>query len=199
MENAILGKLGLKLAESPQNEADVVYILVEIRKYLDHTDPKGGQYAVLRTYCDWPVHILLSQNGAEILLRSLDDAFAAPETERGRAIRAAFDKFSLTEFLNELRRFLRSKGLPCTLVEDRVWWGEFLKHYVAVVSDCPFVYKGKPRHAKEIKKAALEINETTKSLERVTEGAVNIVWAWELEFADGTTSRISNTYGYQLE
>lgn len=199
MENAILAKLGPKLAEPPRNEADVVYILVEIRKYLDHTDPKGDQYPVLRTYCDWTVHITLDRKGAKNLLQALDDALAAREAKRDEALRAAFDKFSLTEFLNELRRFLGSKGLPTTLVEDRVWWGEFLKHYVAVVSDCPFVYTGEPKHAKAIKKATLEINEMTKSLERATEGTVNIVWVWRLEFADREKREISNTYGYQLE
>lgn len=199
MESAILFKLKLKLGEAPKNQADVVYILVEIRKYLDHIDPKGGEYPVLRTYCDWPVHIILDRKGAKNLLRALDDAFAAPEVERNRALRAAFDKFSLTEFRNEMRGFLRSKDLPTALVEDRIWWGQFLKHYVDVVSDCPFVYGGRPARPNAIKKATLKINEAAKPLESQTDGTVNVVWAWELEFADGTTGRISNTYGYQLE
>jgi hypothetical protein len=65
------------------------------------------------------------------------------------------------------------------LVEDRAWWGQCLKHYVAVVCDLPFVYGGKPKHPKAIKKATLKIKEVTKSLERATEGTVHIVWRLE--------------------
>jgi hypothetical protein len=193
MESAILAKLRLKLAAPPRDEADIVYMLVEIRKYLDHTNPQWTTYPVLRTYCDWSAHIRLSQSGAEILLRSLDDAFMAPEAEQGRALKTAFDTFSLTEFQRELRLFLKSVDLPCRLIEDHVWWGQFLRHYVAVVSDCPFIYGGKPKHPRAIKKATLTINEATKSLETAVEGTVNIVWVWKLEFTDRSKREISNT------
>jgi hypothetical protein len=212
MESAILTKLGLKLAGPPRNEADVVYILVEIRKYLDHTDPEGNQYSVLRTYCDWPVHIILDRRGAKNLLRSLDDAFALSRTDAGRdsGVKAVFDRFSLSQFREELRLFLRSSKLPLDLVDDPAQWGQFLKHYVDVVSDCPFVYGKKPKrpkagkeatpdHLNPIKSATLRINEATKSLEGQVEGSVNIVWTWELEFTDRTKKEFSNTYGYQLE
>ena len=198
--SAILDKLETKLAGPPRGEADVVYLLVEIRKYLDHVNPSGGMYAVLRTYCDWPVHILLDRSGAKSLLRSLDDALAAKSTEieRRKAIRAAFERFSLIQFQQELRQFLQAENLPLLLVDDRACWGQFLKHYVAVVSDCPFVFAGRPTHPRAIRKVTLQINEATKSAENAVEGMVNVVWTWCLEFADGTKRTISNTYGYPV-
>jgi hypothetical protein len=201
MQSAILAKLQEKLAGPPEDEANVVYVLVEIRKYLDHIDPNGSKYAVLRTYCDWPVHIRLHRSGAKSLLRSLDDAFAAKHTqaERNEAMKTAFEQFSLTQFKNELRLFLQSENLPLTLVDNPACWGQFLKHFVAVVSDCPFVFVGAQTHTRAIKRATLEINEQTQSLQKSMQGVVSVVWSWRLELADGTTLRISNTFGYRIE
>jgi hypothetical protein len=39
--------------------------------------------------------------------------------------------------------------LPLVLVDDNACWGQFLKHYISVVSDCPFVWE-----RQSIKKAA---------------------------------------------
>jgi hypothetical protein len=192
VQGAILAKLRLKLASSPRDEADVVYILVEIRKYLDHTDPKGALYALLRTYCDWPVHVVLNRKGAKDLLRSLGDDFADSLTDAGRArgTLAVFKRFSLDEFEKELRRFLQSNGLPLNLVDEPAQWSQFMKHYVSVVSDCPFVFEGSPTHPKAIVKATLKINET---LQKAAEGWVNVGWFWSIEFADGTSRNISHT------
>ncbi|MGO9591520.1 MAG: hypothetical protein ACLP3K_15940 [Candidatus Acidiferrales bacterium] len=201
-ENTILAKLQHKLGGPPEDEADVVYVLVEIRKYLDHVDPDptARQYAVLRTYCDWAVHICLKGSGAEQLLRTLDDALATKGTEEERdlAMKTAFELFSLTQFRNELRIFLGSANLPLDLVDDHAWWGRFLKHYVGVVSDCPFVFRGTPSHGKSIRKVTLEINERTKSGERLAEGTANVVWLWKLELADGTALEKSHSEGYRL-
>jgi hypothetical protein len=116
-KSAILDKIEANLAGPPKNEADVVYLLVETRKYLDHIDPEHNKgYEVLRTYCHWSVHVLLDQSGAKTLLRSLDDAFTTKgsDAERGEAVKAAFERFSLVQFRQELRNFLeslRSSGL----------------------------------------------------------------------------------------
>jgi len=67
------------------------------------------------------------------------------------------------------------------------------------LSDCPIVYKGRAKRSNGIRRATLRINAATKFLEGQVEGTVNDVWAWELEFADGTTKKISNIYGYQTE
>jgi len=199
MQDSILAKLRPKLAGPPEDEADVVYVLVEIRKYLDHSDPDGDKFAVLRTYCDWPVHVLLDRGGAKRLIRSLNDAFAAPQAERSKALWEISNKFSLAEFQNELRLFLQLNDLPLVLVEDHVCWGQFVKHYVAVVSDCPIVYVEPSKDPDSIRKVTLVINEATKDLTKETGGVLNVVWAWELEFANGTRGSITNTYGYRLE
>jgi hypothetical protein len=192
MQSAILAKLKSKLSVPPPDEADVVYILVEIRKYLDHTDPKRTSYAVLGTYCDWPVHIILSRKGARDILRALGDAYADSLTDEGRdkAMLAIFKRFSLYEFEKELRRFLQSTGLPLNLLDEPGQWAQFLQHYVSVVSDCPFAFGGRPRHPKDIVKATLKINET---LEKAPKGWVNVGWFWLIEFADGTSKHVSHT------
>lgn len=199
-QSAILDKLKAKLTRPPQNEADVVYVLAEIRKYLDHIEPKGGKYVVLRTYCDWAVHTLLDRSGAKSFLRSLNEAYAKKGTalERKKAMRDAFERFSLTHFQKELRQFLEAQNLPLSVVDDCASWGQFLKHYVAVVSDCPFVFSGKPAGSRAITKVTVQIDEATKSAENAIKGMVNVIWRWKLEFADGTQRTISTTYGYPV-
>jgi hypothetical protein len=201
MEDTILAKLREKVARPPENEADVVYVLVEIRKYLDHTDPDRNNFKILRTYCDWVAHIFLDRGGVKSLLVELDAALAAGgnETEQKRAMKTRHDHFSLSKFQDELRRFLASNALPVLVVDDQAHWGQFLKHYVAVVSDCPFISGSTPTNTKAIRRATLEINPGTKSMERSQEGMVNVIWLWKLELADGTTRIFSSTYGYSLK
>src|SRR5205814_45622 len=37
-------------------ESQVVYLFVEVRKYLDQMEHRGRGFALLRFYCDWIVH-----------------------------------------------------------------------------------------------------------------------------------------------
>ena len=84
------------------------------------------------------------------------------------------------------------------VLDDPTYWGQFLKHYVAVVSDCPFVSSRKPTHANAIKRATLVINQDTGAAENQQEGMVNVIWLWKLELADGTIRPFGSTYGYPL-
>lgn len=59
--------VGMKIG----SEEQVVYILVEVRKILD-TDPPPGDYYALKFYCDWAVHTILDQKGAQTIVRRFD-------------------------------------------------------------------------------------------------------------------------------
>jgi hypothetical protein len=197
-EPAILKKLAAKLANPPDDEADVLYLMVEIRKYLDHIDPDHHEFVVLRTYCDWSVHLLLRGTGAKDFLRAVDEAFASKtvsNSEREAAMKAAFERFSLEQFRQDLRNFLKLADLPLTFVNDPACWGQFLKHYIGVVSDCPFV--SRQAADQSISKATLTVTGEKEPLDNEVEGTVQVLWTWTLEFVDGTTKTISHIYGYE--
>jgi hypothetical protein len=198
VEDAILSKLKAKLGGPLENEAEVVYVMVEIRKYLDHTDPKAVEFKVLRTYCDWVVHLFLDRGGAKDVLDALDNAIAAGESDEEvrKKLRKRHEQISLNQFRSELQKFLGSNDLPRIVVDNDKSWGQFLKHYVAAVSDCAFVSKDPPGHPRAIRRATLEINDNTKSAELSQEGVVNVTWLWKLELADDSTRRVGVTYGY---
>jgi len=141
MENEIIQKLRAVLAAPIETEAEVVYFLVEIRKFLDHVR-KTQHFPVLRMYCNWVVHISLDRYGSGSILESMDSALALKSTEEfGAALQAAFDIFSLDRLRNELKQFLQRNGLPTNLVDDSAQWGRLLQLYVNVVSQCPLVFK----------------------------------------------------------
>ena len=53
----IIEKLAPLLTKGlPDTEAGAVYLIVEIRKVLDHAYDKKTEYTLLRFYCDWVVH-----------------------------------------------------------------------------------------------------------------------------------------------
>jgi len=55
--NQIVEKLGLFLTSGPiDSEAAAVYLMVELRKILDHAYDKETDLTLLRFYCDWVVH-----------------------------------------------------------------------------------------------------------------------------------------------
>jgi hypothetical protein len=199
LEKEILNKLSGKLASPLKDEADVVYVLVEVRKYLDRVDPKANSYPVLRTYCNWAVHTQL-ERGARSFLQALNKAFAGSSREtRKNAVDAAISQFSMTEFRAELLRFLRSNGLPLLLVRDSACWGDFLTHYVSVVTECPLIYLEKDwQPGDEIKQVTLVTDELTKNIPekaraKGVEGVV-LVWAWRIDFVNGEQYWVANAF-----
>jgi hypothetical protein len=141
MQNEIIQKLHAVLASPLETEAEVVYFLVEIRKYLDRVGGKQP-FPVLRMYCNWVVHISIDRYGRGSILESMDNVLALNSTgEFGAGLQEAFDIFSFDRLRNELNQFLQLNSLPTNLVDDSAWWGQFLHLYVNVVSQCPLVFK----------------------------------------------------------
>ena len=67
----IVEKLESELSRPIERESQVVYIMVETRKYLESTGQLDN-YPALRLYCDWVVHSKLDRLGAEEVIRAID-------------------------------------------------------------------------------------------------------------------------------
>ncbi len=61
MKNGVIEKLNAHISGGLHSEADVVYVMVEIRKLLEHLRIKGRDYSVLAFYCDWVLHTSLDR------------------------------------------------------------------------------------------------------------------------------------------
>jgi hypothetical protein len=196
MENEIVLKLRGVLSAPIEREAEVVYLFVEIRKFLDRVNSKRS-FPILRMFCDWVVHITLERYGKGSILESLDNALAVagPKEQTNKALKEATDIFSFEPLRNDLRNFLGSESLPTALVDDYAQWGRLLKLYVGIVSECPLVFLDKKNYKFKCMRSATlvfpKISNTSESTD-----FVNIVWQWKLELRDGSRRTRSCTYAF---
>jgi hypothetical protein len=130
------------------SEEQVVYILVQVRKILD-ADPPPGDYYALKFYCDWAVHAMLDQKGAQTIVRRfdaqqrlMDDMFIAKHgdvlTPTPQELMEELVKtLQLSKFRTQLESFLDASGIDSSLTRDKSRWTEFLIQYTGVIEDCP--------------------------------------------------------------
>lgn len=72
-QHAIAEKLVPKLQEQISDESQVVYIMVELRKLLEHEQVKS-RYDIVNFYGNWVVHTKLEQSAiADKIVRFFDD------------------------------------------------------------------------------------------------------------------------------
>src|ERR1700723_1570474 len=71
MQSAILDKLSRHLEKPPATEADVVYALVQVRKFLER-EKSGSSFGHITFFCDWAAHTSLSYANTQELLRIVD-------------------------------------------------------------------------------------------------------------------------------
>lgn len=117
----------------------VVYILVELRKLLEHNAQKDA-YPVLNFYGNWVVHTKLSHSPvADRIVRLLDEVMNRKATE---TIELAVEDEAVA-YLEERRlraemsACLRASGLPTDLCDDDKRWYGFRKSLAGVIEDAP--------------------------------------------------------------
>jgi hypothetical protein len=140
----IIEKLAPLLTKSlPDTEAVAVYLMVEIRKVLDHAYDKKTEYMLLRFYCDWVVHTEKSRNLehiAPIIARVYADIKHQIETAsystRGREHIVSF--IYMDDLKNEMSNLFSKEGLP-TLLFEKESWVPFIAALVQVLVDQPIL------------------------------------------------------------
>jgi len=131
------------------SEAEVVYLLVQIRKMLDRKIAVARQkYAALRFYCDWALHIEMDRAGAGRILTMLNDALDAHATTgytdaNQHVFDSVYAALELKTFRKELRTFLRVHKLPTALTSDDDKWFQFIELYAGVIEDSPLAWSVK--------------------------------------------------------
>ena len=150
MEDELRQKINRELAEPITSERQVVYLLVEIRKLMDRLDQTAGRAApdpkfrALRFLCNWIAHTDLSSGWAQeplaLFEKHADDLLADNSTPA--ALAEINSILGMERVRNEMCQFFRESKLNRNSLPFNVrQWGTFLRHYVAVVSECPLVIK----------------------------------------------------------
>ncbi len=139
MQDSILEKLTVELNNGIHTEAQAVYLLVQIRKLMEHNSNKS--YDTLKMFCDWALHTELSKNRQIIkMLEEFDEAMARDDKGYGPI---NYDYLSLKKFKEALMDFLTDFNLPKNILSGGQW-ATFIRLYTRVVSDCPVTKKDYP-------------------------------------------------------
>ena len=144
MKKDILDKLKNHCSYKINSVCQVVYLLVEIRKFLDY-DKKGILYkkqcSFLKICCTWAVHIkiedtklfreMFEQIYREIQKYSHDENKEALEKQISNII-------SFKKFRDQLFHFLKNFEIK-DITTDEQEWREFIKSCLSVIADCPLI------------------------------------------------------------
>jgi hypothetical protein len=194
--DAIVEKLGMILREAPRFEADVVYALVEIRKLLECAGKeKESEFAILKFFCDWVVHVKLSLSGAKKVLAPLDAEIGPSGSVVPQEVQPESELFrfiSLEPLREEMKRFCSENRLPEQWAIDPTMWGECTKFYGDVVLDCPLaITRGSPpsRYTKQ-----LTLTNAVDLQEHPDKRCFS--WNWSFELSDGCKFTLTRQYSY---
>ncbi|MGH9542810.1 MAG: hypothetical protein ACRD2H_13135 [Terriglobales bacterium] len=126
MENVILDKLCVLLTSGVATEAEVVYLMVELRKLFELRHEKLPIFVNL--FCDWSMHSRLDH-----------PRWSKP------AMRLMNEKISSHEFRVQLSEVLFKLGLP------EPDWVQVLRLLAQIIQDCPLSFKDDDGHEVECK------------------------------------------------
>ena len=142
VQDAIIENLHRELQLPVRAERQVVYILAEIRKFIEHgRRGNPSSYRLLAFFCNWALHTDMFQDKVNIL--RLLEQFDIAEG-------VSYDDFLTSKFNVELKEmgllrgelatFLDEHNLPHSLVSSDGEWQKFLFLYMLVISDVRLRY-----------------------------------------------------------
>lgn len=146
-EEVIVGKLRKFLNEdiSTEKECCAVYLMVELRKLLDHQKIKD-QYLTLRFYCDWTVHINKERHmeGIAWAIETLNE-YSSTLPPKEKHYNSVIESFlGMAELRREMATFLINNGLQMGKLESDESWDIFTRTLGEILSGQP-ILKPHPR------------------------------------------------------
>ena len=146
MKEAILEKINLELSNDIDTELKVLYLLAEIRKYIDRCgQEEKNKYPNLYFYCNWVLHIKMDRTPAKIILNRFESIFSSTNNMKEMSnifIKQESDFYSFVDLKKELLDFLKVNDLPTELLKNSNRWFKFKKLLVEILMDCPLVNEG---------------------------------------------------------
>jgi len=126
------------LKHSPfSEECEVVYLLVEIRKILEHD--QDSNFKVLKFFCDWSVHTQKDRQMAGIIdiASKIDQLVSTVDKITTEQHEQILKFFEMSELRDELSKFFTMHSLPLALCEGDSNWSSFVDVLTQVLSNQP--------------------------------------------------------------
>ena len=141
MKDHILEKLNDVLLMHSIEEPTVLYLMIQIRKVLDHLGENvANRYTLLSFYCDWVAHINMDRAPARRILEKLSASLKYDVRPMDQ------DATEIIGFINlrkELTEFLRDNRLY-TIWVDKDSWYKFRACLLEILIDCPLASSAGP-------------------------------------------------------
>jgi len=167
-QHQIVEKLRLEFDTEITSERQVVYILVEIGKLIEH-DKAKEKYPTTMFYRNWVVHTKLDHSAvAESLVRLFDDYITSSNTAASDKLKGLVIPLTLR---HELKVFLAHHKLTFSCCENGVLWKRFVKYLARIVDETPL---GCPL-SKPYKKTN-HVESVTVSRRRNLNGTAMLTW-----------------------
>jgi len=200
MKDDLLIKLRNALTQPITRECEALYIMVEIRKVLDHLkkqDRRDKRYGVIRFYCDWAMHISMSKESARIVVSIVDQELDKPRGEPWEwdPDMKVHSVFLFSRLSHDLRRFLNDHDLPSQIVDDPGMWRLFLTLYVAIVSDCPLTHENVHKSFRHLSSLTVRIGEPPGAFVEANPHHEYLCLEWELRYKTGKSRRMPALLG----
>jgi len=132
-----------KTHELIEEESQAVYVMVELRKLLDHVTTRD-EYTLMRFYCDWTLHTRKDGHLEHIapIIRRMYESIRE-ELQRDSNPEKFSDEILSFMYFNalrdEMKDFLNRVDLSPTLTEKDIVWHSFIKYLVMVLVDQPIM------------------------------------------------------------
>ena len=177
-QHQIVEKLKIEFNNEITSERQVVYILVEIGKLLEHDDAKQ-MYPTILFYRNWVVHTKLDQSAvADRLVRLFDDYVTSNNKTASETLKGLVSPQTLRA---ELRKFLKQHRLKFSCCEDGVLWKRFVKYLAGIVDEVPLRCSWSKRFKKDDPNGSAlltnHVESVTVSRRRNLDGNAMLTWS----------------------
>ena len=142
MKNETPNKLNKYLSahETFCNEAQVMYILIETRKLIEHEDD-NTKNRILKFYCDWVAHIKKDRVSSAMkdvvrdLYLSAKNQIEYPYSINNRSKTSDFAY--MIDFGNETKLFYEQNRINTEFIDDNNKWNNFISILVKILENQP--------------------------------------------------------------
>lgn len=123
-------------------ECHIVYLMVEIRKVIDH-EKSSVTYPLLKFYSDWTVHTEKDHITPEIK-QMMEEMYKTAEMEiKNPALRKTGSPIMLFAYMDrlgqEMKSFFEKHAIDPSLAQEKNRWLEFVQLLVKVLENQPII------------------------------------------------------------
>jgi hypothetical protein len=170
-QHSIIDKLRGELELPLKRESQALYLMAEVRKYIEHEKSIHETYDVttrkklafhyypeLEFFCNWALHIKIDRPHNADNIKTFLRAF---DMKPGMGIEAYLASNFFQEIMHlailrsELHRFLVEHSLPEIIVTEHKSWSAFIYLYTSIVSEVPLEYSKGDLLPEEVQKVEL--------------------------------------------